>query len=1092
VVLHDGTWTIVFTDLVGSTEQRTRLGDEIGDALRREHDDIVRIAAGAHDGEIVKGTGDGTLVAFSGAAEALAATIAIQQGIERRNRGAAEPLSVRIGVSLGDARYESADLHGTAVNEAARICALADGGQILCSELVRAVAGSRTEATFTPAGAHELRGLPNPVSVLDVAWTPLTDAAPSREQPIPPGLDPGTRFRFVGRTDELATAMARWKEVAEGGRALLLVAGEPGIGKTRLAIEVANEAHEDDALVLYGRCDDELGVSYQPFVEACTWYLDHTPIADPAMLGKYGGELVRLVPELSARVRDLPPRLQSDPETEQYRLFEAVAAWLAALSAERPVLLVIDDLHWATKPTLQMLTHLAKSAETMRLLVIGTYRDTDLERTNPLTHALADLRRLPDVTRLGLSGLDRDEVLRVLESTAGHELDDRGRELAGGIHAETEGNPFFVEEVLRHLAETGRIYERDGRWTIDDPSSVGIPEGVREVIGRRLDRLSERTNEVLLVAAVAGQSFELDVLSQLVDLDEDELLEALDEAGDARLVREVGVGQYRFSHALVRSTLYDEMRPTRRARVHHRVGETIERVHSNVIEQHLGELAHHFGAAGPADAAKALEFCRRAGERALEVRAPDEAVGSYEQALDLLHDDPELADEQARGRLLLGLGIARRRAGIAGYREVLLEAAGVAEAEGDTPLLVEAALANHRGFFSAVGVVDAERVGVLRRALAALDSGETPERARLLANLAVELVFEASLDERRALSDEALTIARMLSDAPTTVHVLISRAIAIAHPSTVDERLEFTAEALSLARRLGDPTLAFFASYYSMFARTESAKEGVDALFDDMATLVVECGQATPAWVDLIARSGLAAMRAASDEAEQIATDGLEAGQRAGQPDATFMYGLLLFILRRQEGRLAEIAALVPAAIADAPGVVGMGMLEAILGVELADGTDAHAILRALAPAVLDTAPENQVWSSVVWACGYVAARLGDIEWSSRVLDVLAPYRACVAYNGLFSFGSIPSLMGLLATTLQRFDDADEWFAAGAALERRIGARALVTQTESWWAMSLRERGTESATRRAVELEASVEMAARDLGLRGLTGRGAR
>ncbi len=223
----------------------------------------------------------------------------------------------------------------------------------------------------------------------------------------------------------------QWDRAAEGRRALVLLAGEPGIGKTRLASEVARRAYRDGALVLHGRCDDEIGIPYQPFVEALTFFVDHADDDSLAHgLGRHPGELLRLVPHLGDRVRNLPPPLSSDPETEQYRLFEAVASWLAATSAERPLLLVLDDLQWAGKPTLLLLRHIAGTAELARLLVVATYRDTDVQRSHPLGDALADLRRLPGVLRYALSGLEDEDVVALLTSTAGHELQPAGLALA--------------------------------------------------------------------------------------------------------------------------------------------------------------------------------------------------------------------------------------------------------------------------------------------------------------------------------------------------------------------------------------------------------------------------------------------------------------------------------------------------------------------------------------------------------------------------------------------------------------------------------------------------------------------------------------
>jgi class 3 adenylate cyclase/DNA polymerase III delta prime subunit len=1085
VTLRDGTWSIVFTDLVGSTEQRTRLGDDAADELRREHDAIVSEAVTRHDGEIVKGTGDGMMAAFSGAAEALACTVAIQQGIERRNRRAAdiEPLGVRVGASLGDARLDAGDLFGTAVIEARRLCDLAGTGEIFCADVVKVVAGSRAVQDFESIGALELKGIPDAVASSRIAWTPITedDATSSGVPPLPPGLDPGTRFAFVGRSEQLDTAVERWKGAAEGERGVVLFAGEPGIGKTRLAMELAALAHGQGATVMFGRCDDELGVPFQPFVEALSWDVDHAaPEALAARLGRYGGELGRLVPGLTDRVRGLDPPLQSDPETEQYRLFEAVAGWLAAASRDSPVLLVLDDLHWAAKPTLLMLRHLTASAEDMRLLVVGTYRDTDLDRGHPLSEVLADLRRRDMVDRVPLIGLDEQGVVEFLEQTAGHELDERGRALAGAIHAETEGNPLFVGEVLRHLAETGRVYERDGRWTTDDPSEVGIPEGVREVIGRRLNQLSDATNDALTLASVIGRAFELRILAGLSDLDEDGLEEVLDEAVTFRLVREVGVGSYEFSHALVRSALYDEIRPTRLARLHGTTAETIERVHAQHLDRHLAELAHHYARAS-GDSAKALEYCLLAADHALDQRAPDEAVSYYEQARELL-DDADVTESRARCEVLLGLGVAKRRAGVAGYREVLLEAADLAARIGESELLVRTALANNRGFFSAVGAVDEERVAMVRSALAVVGDADTAERARLLANLAGEVVFSEPLDGRRAISDEALALARRLDDPAALVHVLIARSVALWDPSTLDERLGITAECVEIAVRLRDPYLEFFAAWYRHAACMEHGDAAeLQVLGARLQELASEVGQATPVWMEMFTRAGRHMSAAEHDAGEELMTAQLEAGERAGQPDAVFFYGVLLFSMRLNQGRLEEIVDLARVAVDDSP-VTGIEVMLAITLLESGRPDEARLVFDRILQTGLAELPRNQILTSILWAAAFIADGLGDTATAVMMRDLLTPYLDHLVYNGLVSFGSIASAAGLMAAMVGNADEAIELFERGIAMEEAVGHRASAANSRWWCARTLVARDTDGDRARAEELASEVVTAADELG----------
>ncbi|MGH9004454.1 MAG: ATP-binding protein, partial [Acidimicrobiia bacterium] len=429
-------------------------GEQRAEELRRKHDRLLTGAVEARGGRVVKGLGDGIMATFPGASDAVAAAVAIQQAIVRHNRSAPARLEVRIGLSGGDVAFEDDDCFGTPVIEAARLCAAAAGGQILASELVRWLARSG-EGTFTSIGSLELKGLPEPVPAIEINWEPL----PESSVPLPAFLTDIGRI-FVGRDTELERLGQLWKEAAAGGLRVALLAGEPGVGKTRMAAELAVRVHDEGAMVLAGRCDEDLGVPYQPFVEALRHFADHAT-ALSERLGRYGGELTRLVPELNERVPGLPAPLRSDPETERYRLFDGVAAWLAAASADEPVLLVLDDLQWAAKPTLLLLRHVVRAGGG-RVLVVGTYRDTELTHDHPLLEVVPDLRRQGGVERLSLTGLDGAGVTTLVEQAAGRALDVAGLALARAVYQETEGNPFFVREVLRHLAETGAVEQSEG------------------------------------------------------------------------------------------------------------------------------------------------------------------------------------------------------------------------------------------------------------------------------------------------------------------------------------------------------------------------------------------------------------------------------------------------------------------------------------------------------------------------------------------------------------------------------------------------------------------------------------------------------
>ncbi|HEY3238497.1 MAG TPA: AAA family ATPase, partial [Acidimicrobiia bacterium] len=879
--------TVLFTDLAGSTDLMGRLGEPVYDARRRAHFASLREAISEHGGDEVKRTGDGVLALFASAVDAVHCAVTMQQSTEWQSRSGPGPLALRVGLSLGEVVLESDDVFGTPVVEAARLLAVAEGGQVLATSLVRAVAVSRAAVRFDDRPPVTLKGLPEPVPICEVLWR-----IRSAEVPLPPAMAVAPHFAFVGRAPEMDRLRSLWEEAQRDERRVVLVAGEPGVGKTRLAVEVARAVHAEGAVVLAGRCDEGLGVSYQPFVEALRHHVENTPPAKlAARLGRLGGELTRLVPEISSVVPGLPPPLQSDPETERYRLFDAVAAWLAALSHRGPIMLVLDDLQWAARATLLLLRHVVQVPAPMRLLVVGTYRDTELDRDHPLTELLADLRRATRAERLALSGLDATEVAAFI-TAEGHSL---AEEMVSAIHAETQGNPFFVGELLHHLNETG---------------TLGVPEGVREIVGRRLSRLSRPANQVLSVAAVAGEEFESAVLAIAGDMDQGRLFDALEEAMAARLLDEATrpSPRFRFTHALVRASLYEELSPSRRQALHLRVGEAIEKVHPVGLDDYAPALCHHFalGCVGGATA-PAVRYAARAGDRALALLASDEAVGYYRRALDLLHGSREKTDDALRCDLLISLGEAQRRAGHADYRKTLLDAAHLAGELGDAGRLAQAALANHRAFFSLLNEVDDERVLVVEAALDALGPGDSTTRARLLVTLASELVFATEPERRLQLAAAGLDMARRLGDLSTLADVLVRGYIPTFTSLDISALRAHTAELGTVAERLGDPALAFWASTWGFMTAVVAADLAAAGPLIATSTKAADAaGQPFLRFIATAGRSHLSRIHGQLAEAEALAYEAFVLNQASGQPDAFRFFGIQLFWIRYDQGRLAE------------------------------------------------------------------------------------------------------------------------------------------------------------------------------------------
>ena len=817
------TVTVLIADLVGSTKQEARVGPVVADQLRVEYFGLLRGAIDEAGGREVKNTGDGLIAVFDSAAAAVSAASTIQQRFERRNRSARERLLVKVGMSAGDATVEEGDYFGMPLIEAARICDKCTAGQILAKQLVGLLAAGRGHE-FKDFGALELKGLPEPLETVEVVWKRQAEGwllpLPARLAEVPAG-------GMVGRLPESERLTALTGEVTRGERRLALLSGEPGIGKTRLATHAALTARAAGAVVLFGSCKEELVAPYGPWVEALSHLVEHAP--DEVLsthVERHGGELGRLVPALRARVPDAPTERVTDPETERYLFWGAVLGLLRDASRQDPLVLILDDLHWADKQTLLLLKHVLAQAHETRVLMIGTYRDSDLHRGHPLSTVLADLHREQGVERLAIGGLDQPEIAELMERAAGHSLDDTGLKLSQELLRETDGNPFYTRELLRHLTESGALYRHEsGRYMIRGRlSELGLPQSVREVLGRRIEWLGEDAQRVLTVAAVIGREFELELLAAVTERSEDDLLELLERAAEASVVSESlsAPGKFSFAHALINHTLYDDLGTTRRTRLHRRVAEALEDLLGDDPGVRVGELAYHWGkTTTPVDVDKTVRYARLAGERALAELAPDEALRWFTQATELTGTG---ADQRERCDLLIGLGEAQKQTGDATYRDTLLEASRIAAALPDAERAARAALANSRGHASgAFGEIDCERLDALQQALD-LDNFANPARcARLLSLRGLELQYEPDHKPRRALAAQALALAREAGDAPTLAQVLSNYIHATWAPDTIDERRNLAAELAEVARSVQDPALEFWADWIMHNVQIEAA-----------------------------------------------------------------------------------------------------------------------------------------------------------------------------------------------------------------------------------------------------------------------------
>jgi class 3 adenylate cyclase/tetratricopeptide (TPR) repeat protein len=1079
------TVSVLFTDLVDSTALATRLGPEAAEERRRAHFAMLRETAEAADGEVVKGTGDGVMVVFPSASQAVGCAVRMQQRLAQQNRRTDEPLAMRVGLSAGDAELDEGDYYGPAVTEAARLCNAAKGGQVLATQVVATLTGNRGGHSFSPMGALDLKGLAGPVPTCLVEWEPLPIVGLALQHQLASRPD----FGFFGREYERQRITEAYKAATGEGRQLVLVAGEPGIGKTRLASEAAATIHAEGATALYGRCDDEVGAAYQPFAEALRHLVAHLPEAMLAEhLELHGGEVGRLVPELRERLAAPAPQ-QTDPETEQRLLFSAVAGLLSTASEEDGLVLVLDDLHWADKPSLLLLRYLLDSNRPLRVLLIGTYREADVTPDRPLRDTLAQLHTVDGVHRLALSGLADNELVELMESAAGHELDESGVTLAHSLRDETDGNPFFTVELLRHLAESGTIYEEAGRWRVGtNLAALGLPQSIHEVIASRVDRLGAEALQALTLAAVIGRDFDLELLGMVAaedshPLERGRVLDALERSQRAALVAEVAPGRFSFAHALIGHTLYERLGATRRAQTHQQAAQALERLCAGRPQARLPELATHWLAARlPGNEPKALEYSRRAGDQALESLAPDEAVQWYRRALEVLERTGEV-ETAAACDCQIRLGEAQRRAGAGDFRLTLLDAAALATRLGDTDQLVRAALANTRGAYSRAGETDDARIAVLRDALARVGDAETPARSLLLAQLAAELMY-ADVSDNQVLSNEALALARRLDDPATLMAVLRLRFDTIRLPDTLAERLENTREHLAIASTSSDPLQHAFAALY----RSDACWEAGDAdeakrRLDEAWPFATKIGDPYLEWSARQRRAFVGILEGRFEEAEEESNRAFAVAAGAGQPDAVPVFAAHLLELRRHQGRLAEIEPLLAQTVAENPGIPGFRVALALTYCELDRLDEAATLFERDANTDFRALPYDAIWMGAMSYLAEVCAQLGHRVAAARLYERLRPWGDQVVFSGAAVTGSVQRYLGILAATAGRLDDADAHLASALDVNDRLGAVVYVARTRLDWARVLATRQARSDPGRARELADAALRSARELGL---------
>jgi DNA-binding CsgD family transcriptional regulator len=887
---------------------------------------------------------------------------------------------------------------------------------------------------------------------------------------------------FVGRAAELAELRAAFERAAAGRTQVVLLVGEPGIGKTRLLEECFASLEPAAAHVSWGACHEwEGSPPYWPWMPAFRTLLD-APGADAdnlrTDLGPAAVEIAQLLPEVRERWPDLPALQPLPPNAARFRLFEALAGWLSRAAARRPLLLILDDLHWADAASLLLLEFVAREVRTAPLLLVGTYRNVELRRRHPLADTLSELARESRCLRLPLSRLPKDMVGAYLTETAGS---TPRAALLDAVYAETEGNPFFMTEIARLLIAEGGFNAEHGA-----PMRVRLPESVREVIGRRLNRLSDACTATLGIAAVLGREFELALLARVSETSADELLTRLDAALSARLLDEgAQLGHFRFSHALIQETLYDELSVAQRGRLHRRVAEELETLGT---DERLDALAYHCGRAaalGLAD--KAVEYSVRAAERATAQYAWEGAVAHYERALEAL----ELLsprDERRRGELLLALGAAQWRAGDSRAAQTASRAAAqIARDIGDVELLARAAFTNAGGG-SGFTFSDAATVELLEAALDALSRDDSLLRAQLLARLANFLDSgQDAVERRERLAAEALAMAQRLRDPSTLVYAHSIQYGAHTGVDDLPKRLTITAEFLETARLSGDIMMMTLSHHYRVMALLEAgcvpdARRQHEQIIPLAAIHSGRSGQ----WGILIFTTIVELIAGRFDVAERLAEEALSLGLAAA-PFAGAAYATYMRVIRKEQDRLQDVEHLLNQHLGADPQDDAFWRA-ALAGLHSCCGRPEYGrqLFDALAVDDFGAIQRNGYWLVTLACLVETCVELGDVVRGATLRRLLDPYVARYVSSPespWIVYGSVAHYLGQLATLLDDDGAAERYFATALALHERLESPPYISHTRYAWAALLAKRGVSDDADRAREMASQALTTAEELGM---------
>ena len=869
-------------------------------------------------------------------------------------------------------------------------------------------------------------------------------SAPPRGRAAPPPLPRALlarrlRTEFVGRADVLARLQALWGEVVAGEQRLAVVAGEPGIGKTRLLAEFAATVQAAGAGVLYGRAEEDALLPYQPFADAVRGVLEWgLAVPDP-------DRLAAVVPALTHR----SPRsasLSEEPPAGRLRLFEAVRGSVEAGATARPLLLALDDLHWADRPTLRLLAYLARRPQSAPVLLLGAYRQTELTQEAPLLELIADLRREVAVEEITLHGLDSGEVAPLLAQTMRR---PPGEPLVARVCAQTAGNPFFIEEVSGHL--------QDSADAAPDTDPAEIPTTIQQAVAHRVARLGSQAVALLTAGAVLGPEFDLELAAEIEGLPLDPALRALEHAVHGGLILEVPdtPGRFTFAHALVRDALAGSLTASRRARLHALAAAALEPRAQRDPERHLADLVQHAleGASLADNPLRAAELAQQAAARASSAYAYEQSADLLERALMVLRRTG--ADRAREAAVLCALGEALQRSGNRDRAITILnQAIELAHSVDDPRLLARATLAIG-GLSVTILDVDRALVARLQTALAALGDRDDELRARLLARLSVELTYDRDASLRESMSLQAVESARR-SGAPAALTAALSaRHVALSHAEHSTARLRTATEMLEVARRAGDRELALQARNWrvaDLFELGDGAR--VQAELDAYAALAADVRLSPYSWYVPLWRATLAVLAGRLDEGRELAERARDLGRLAGDANADVFFQTHRYMSwladERYEEWVGEALAFTEEKVKRSP--AGLAYLAGIATVFAATGRhdDARRAIEIVAADDFATVPLDMNWLSTIASAAEVCATLGDTKRARTVRSLLEPYadRMVISARAAHHQGSVTYFLARLATAVGDHRAADELYGNATQRDELAGAKIWVVRDQ--------------------------------------------